>query len=275
MTSNSSQKKFYPNKKLGQNFLHDQNIIKKIISLGKIDKETVIEIGPGLGSLTKQLAEEANHVIAIEKDDRLLPQLKENLKDYSNIKIINADALTIDYSQLGGSKKLKLISNLPYNISTPILLRIHSERQLFSTIVVMLQKEVGERICSVKNTKSYGSLSILFQNYFDTKVNFKVSPKAFKPKPKVDSVVITLLPLEKPRFHVENEKFFKDFLRTAFSSRRKMLRNSLSNSFDKNVIDRALKNQGIDHKRRAETLSVEEFTKLSNEFYQSSRTSLY
>ncbi len=264
------QKKFYPTKKLGQNFLHDQNIIRKIVALGDIQKEndTVIEIGPGLGALTTHLAEKAKKVYAIEKDKRLLGPLEKAFKDYSNITLINKDALAIDYFEFAIQNKLKLIANLPYNISTPILLKIHENRNLFSRVVVMLQKEVGERICSPENRKSYGSLSVLFQNYFDTKVNFKVAPEAFKPKPKVDSVVIGLNPLNKPRFPVADEKFFESFLRTAFSSRRKMIRNSLSNSFEKTVIDTALENEGVDHKRRAETLSVEELVNLSNEFYK-------
>lgn len=270
MSSDKNQRKFYPSKKLGQNFLHDQNILIKICALGNInkDKDTVIEIGPGLGSLTKHIAEKAKLVYAIEKDKRLLDQLKENIKNYSNIELINEDALNIDYSLFTDCNNLKLISNLPYNISTPILLKIHKERHLFSNIVVMIQKEVGERICSEKNCKNYGSLSILFQNYFDTKVNFKVSPESFNPKPKVDSVVISLRPLKNSRFKVKDEKFFQSFIRSAFSARRKMLRNSLSNLFEKTTIDTALKNKGIDYKRRAETLSVEEFVKLSNEFYE-------
>ncbi|MGH7885170.1 MAG: 16S rRNA (adenine(1518)-N(6)/adenine(1519)-N(6))-dimethyltransferase RsmA, partial [Thermodesulfobacteriota bacterium] len=247
MAIEENQKKFTPSKKLGQNFLQDKNILGKIISLGNLEKnkDHVVEIGPGLGALTKLLAENSKTVYAIEKDTRVLVYLKKNLENYSNIELINKDVLDINFSSLVCNTKLKLIANLPYNISTPILLKIYNERDLFSQIIVMLQKEVGERICSEKNTKSYGSLSIIFQNYFDTKINFIVPPEAFKPKPKVDSVVISMVPLLKPRFEVSDEIFFQTFLKTAFSSRRKMLRNSLSNSFDIEIIDRALSNQRI------------------------------
>lgn len=272
MNSNSQNKKFFPSRKLGQNFLHDTNILKKIVSLGNLQKDTdeVLEIGPGLGSLTVHLAQNSRTVFAIEKDERLLEHLKKNLANIENVLLIHEDALDMNFSGLSDNR-LKLIANLPYNISTPLLFKIHSERDLFSSIIVMLQKEVGERICSEPDKKSYGVLSVLFQNYFDTKLNFTVKPSAFSPKPKVDSVVISLTPLEKPRFQTEDHDFFRKFVKSAFSTRRKMIGNSLSASFDKEFIKKALENAGIDLKRRAENLSVEELARTSNEFYRLSK----
>lgn len=272
MNNKSKESSFSPSKSLGQNFLHDTNILKKIVNLGNLDKQNdeVIEIGPGLGSLTVHLSQHSKAVYAIEKDKRLMALLKKNLENTKNVSIINQDALKMDFTGFS-DRKLKLIANLPYNISTPLLFKIFGEREFFSKIVVMLQKEVGERICSGKDSKSYGALSVLFQNHFDTKLNFTVKPDAFKPRPKVDSVVISMRPLERPRYHVDNDDFFKNFLKSAFSTRRKMIGNSLSRNFEKEIIKTGLETAGIDTKRRAENLSVEEFVNTANQFYRLTR----
>lgn len=269
MKKNSPKREFHPSRKLGQNFLNDQNILGKIVKLAELDKnrDETVEIGPGFGSLTKHLASGSKKVFAIEKDRRIMEQLEKNLSGITNVELISEDALKVDYPGISESS-LKLVANLPYSISTPLLFKIYEERKIFKKIIVMLQKEVGERICSGPERKSYGVLSVLFQNYFDTELNFRVKPSAFTPRPKVDSVVITLIPLEGPRFAVENPDFFKMFVKSAFSSRRKMIGNSLSGNFSRETAVTGLENAGIDPKRRAETLTVEEFAKCANHMYR-------
>ena len=264
-----NKNRFKHSKSLGQNFLHDQNILRKICDLSDINQEeTVVEIGPGQGALTSHLIEKAKSVIAIEKDKRLIEFLTDKFKNNDNFEIINEDVLKVDLTSFNDLKNLKLVSNLPYNITGPILIRLFKNKTLFSKIVLTIQKEVGDKICSKKDTKSYGSLSIIIQNYFEVKSNFKIPPTAFYPQPKVDSVVVSLKPLEKPRHFIKDEKIFETVTRQAFSTRRKTIKNSLENYFDKTLVFNALENSSIDQKRRAESLSIKEFANLANSFYE-------
>ncbi len=269
MENTNCEEVFRRKKKLGQNFLNDPNILNKICAAAQLQKEDhVVEIGPGKGSLTTHLAREAGSVTAIEKDERLKKILHNRLKESTNVRFIYRDVLRISFDRLSIGGKMKLVSNLPYNVSTPILFKLIDEREVFSKIVLMLQKEVAERISSSEGSKSYGSLSVLLQSYFKIKLNFKVPRRAFSPVPNVDSAVVTLDPLTEPAFAILSEKTFRTVTKHAFSSRRKTIRNSLCNFFEREITEQALKSSGIDQGRRAESLSLEEFARLSDSFHR-------
>ncbi len=225
--------------------------------------DEILEIGPGLGALTIALADKAKRVVAIEKDRKLYEHLSELLDVYPNVELINQDALKTDYSSLYSGQNLKVVANLPYSVSSPLLFTLLEQRQYFSSMVLMLQQEVGDRISASPGGKTYGSISVMLQAYYDITREFRVSPESFWPKPKVDSVVLKLVPLDMSRVNIRDEKLFEKVVRGAFSSRRKMLGNSLQSGFSKEVVIQALTKSGIDTKRRAETLSVEEFTTLT------------
>ena len=262
------EKIFRQTRRLGQNFLNDPNILRKICVAAKLQQEDhVIEIGPGKGSLTEHLALGAGTVTAIEKDARLRTFLDEKFAESPNVRFVYEDVLKTSFSRFSAKGKMKLISNLPYNVSSQILLKLLDERELFSKIVVMLQKEVAQRISSPKGQKSYGSLSVLLQSCFSVKLAFKVSRRAFYPVPKVDSAVVILDPLKKPLFSASTEKTFRAVTRHAFSSRRKTIRNSLGNFFERETVERALSDSHIDQGRRAESLSVDEFARLAESFH--------
>lgn len=259
---------FRQTKRLGQNFLNDPNILRKICATAKLHKEDhVIEIGPGKGSLTEHLVRGAGRVTAIEKDKRLKTFLDGKFGESTNVRFVYEDVLKIDFSRFSDGEKTKFVSNLPYNISTRILFKLLDERELFSRIVVMLQKEVAQRISSAKGRKSYGSLSVLLQSCFSVETAFKVSRRAFYPVPEVDSAVVVLDPLKEPVFSLSSEKTFRTVTRYAFSSRRKTIRNSLGNFFERETVERALSGSNIDQRRRAESLSVEEFARLADSFH--------
>jgi len=259
---------FRPSKSLGQNFLHDKNILRRIVKLAEIKTgDEVLEIGPGLGALTTFLADDATRVVAIEKDKRLEETLGELFGDRHNVELIFQDALKADFREFYSGKKLKVVANLPYSISSPILIKLLGVRDIVSSMVVMLQLEIGERICAPPGNKTYGSLSVLLQTFMDVKIEFRVSPECFWPKPRVDSAVLTLLPLKKPRTIVSDEQLFEKVIRAAFSSRRKMIGNSLRSILPKESVERVLESSGIDKSRRAVTLNIEEFGKLAEEVY--------
>ena len=259
---------FRHTKRLGQNFLNDPNILRKISAAAELREEDhVIEIGPGKGSLTEHLMLGAGRVTVIEKDSRLKTFLDEKFGESETVRFVYEDALKVSFSRFSAGGKMKLVSNLPYNVSTRILMKLLDERELFSKIVVMLQKEVAQRISSPKGRKSYGSLSVLLQSCFSIKLAFKVSRRAFYPVPAVDSAVVILDPLKEPVFSVSREKTFRAVTRHAFSSRRKTIRNSLGNFFERETIERALSDSRIDQGRRAESLSVEEFARLADSFH--------
>ena len=254
-----------PSKSLGQNFLKDKNILSKIIGLAELSKEDIVlEIGPGLGALTEELARLAGSVVAIEKDKKLIPHLTDLSNRLGNLKLVSEDSLKVDLRELFQGSGVKVVSNLPYSVSTPILIKLLESRDMFSSLVLMLQLEVGERIASGPGSKKYGSISVLLQTYFDISLEFKVPPSAFWPRPKVYSVVLKMVPLKSPRADIADEQLYEKVIRAAFSSRRKMLGNSLQSAFPKDTVQKALEASGIDPKRRAETLSIEEFAILTN-----------
>lgn len=254
-------------KSLGQNFLIDDKVLQDIVEGAEINKDDfVIEIGPGVGTLTKVLLEKGKRVCSIELDSDLIPILEEEFKDYTNFQLIHKDALKVDFNEIIGEEtSVKLAANLPYYVTTPIITKLITSDCHFKSLTIMIQKEVAERIDASPNCKEYGALSILVQYYCDTKIIRKVSPNSFMPRPKVDSIVIRLDKLDKPRVKVRDEKLFFRVVRESFNMRRKTLWNALKNiGLPKEQMLEAFKNSGIDEKRRGETLSVEEFAKLSD-----------
>lgn len=251
-------------KSLGQNFLKDPHYLNRIADAAQVGPEDqVLEIGPGLGHLTAVLAQRARKVLAIEVDDRLIPRLKNVFSACPNFELVHADALEYDYGSLNG--RWKVVANLPYYISTPIIQRLIARSDKFISLTLMLQKEVAERIASPPGGKEYGYLSVLVQFYTVPRIEFKVPPGAFTPSPEVDSCVTTLTLRSRPAVAVRDEAFFIRVIKAAFSQRRKTLRNSLKQlEAPKDRIDAVLNSTGIDLGRRAETLSVEEFGKLSD-----------
>lgn len=255
-------------KSLGQNFLIDDGVIRDIVEGANIkENDVVIEIGPGSGALTKELLSIAKEVIAIELDSELIPILKEELKEFDNLTLVNEDVLKIELGEIvKGKENLKLVANLPYYATTPIIAKILKQGINFKSLTVMIQKEVGERMSAKPKAKEYGSLSLLVQYYCDINIIRKVSPSSFMPRPKVDSVIIKLDKLQKPRVNVKNEELFFKIIRTAFNMRRKTMWNvikSLSDS-DKEKLEGIFQISNIDPKRRGETLSVQEFALLSD-----------
>jgi 16S rRNA (adenine1518-N6/adenine1519-N6)-dimethyltransferase len=265
-------------KSLGQNFLIDTNILKKIVGFAEL-KETsgAIEIGPGIGALTEQLARSSKKVVAFEIDQRLLPILAETLSPYTNVKIIHEDVLKADVKgviteEFQEIADLMVVANLPYYVTTPIIMKLLEEQLPIRGIVCMLQKEVADRISAKPGTKEYGSLSIAIQYYTEAEVVMIVPKTVFVPQPNVDSAVIRLTRREKPAVNVKDEDFFFQVTRTSFSQRRKTLLNNLTSGLPdgkqkKDLILEALQTSGIDPSRRGETLSLEEFAQLANELY--------
>ncbi|MBI5682096.1 MAG: 16S rRNA (adenine(1518)-N(6)/adenine(1519)-N(6))-dimethyltransferase RsmA [Deltaproteobacteria bacterium] len=257
-----------PRKRFGQNFLTDKNIANKIVRLADIKSDDVVlEIGSGIGALTDLLVETGAKIIAVEIDRTLFSILSERFSCKKNIKILNDDALKISYKDMAArfGKKLKVVSNLPYNISTPILFKFLDERQAFSSLVLMLQKEVAERIAAKPSCKDYGVLSVFVQMFMGTKVEFRIPPSAFYPNPKVYSSVLMLDVLDEPRAKIDDTILFKSLVNAAFNQRRKTLSNALKGlAVPHDVIVEALGATRIDPGRRGETLSIEEFARLCN-----------
>jgi 16S rRNA (adenine1518-N6/adenine1519-N6)-dimethyltransferase len=253
-----------PIKSLGQNFLKDPHYLNRIAEAAQVGPDDqVLEIGPGLGHLTTVLITRAKKVLAIEVDDRLIPHLHDKFSACRNFELIHADALKYDYGSL--SNRWKVVANLPYYISTPIIQKLIVHCDKFISLTLMLQKEVAERIASPPGGKEYGYLSVLVQFYTIPNIQFKVPPGAFTPNPEVDSYVITLTLRDQPAVMVKDEAFFIRVIKAAFSQRRKTLRNSLKQLGAPNDrMDAIFDSIGIDLGRRAETLSVEEFGKLAD-----------
>ena len=258
-------------KSLGQNFLIDDNVIDKIIDGARVKEgDKVIEVGPGIGTLTREMAKRAEKVVAVEIDKNLIPILKETLADFDNTEVVNEDILKVDINKLVDEKlsggPVKLIANLPYYITTPIVMKFLEEDIPVTDIVVMVQKEVADRMNAVPSTKDYGALSVAVQYYCDTEIVAKAPRHMFIPQPKVDSTVIGLHIREERKYKADNEQLFFKTVKAAFGQRRKTLLNSLSSMgvLDKAKIKEVLAEAGIDEKRRGETLSIEEFAHLSN-----------
>lgn len=251
-------------KGLGQNFLTSADILDKITSAAEIEGG-VIEIGAGFGVLTAALAKEADKVVTIELDERLLPVLQYTLDDFDNIKIVNADVLKLDIKSLiqeeFNGESISIAANLPYYITTPIITRLLEEKLPVKNIVVMVQKEVAERLSAKEGTKDYGAITVLCRYFAKPEIVVNVPASLFVPPPKVDSAVLRLKILDKPSVDVSDEKMFFRVVKAAFSQRRKTLLNCLCANFTINKTDMTslLESCGIDPRRRGETLSLEEF----------------
>lgn len=257
-----------PRKRFGQNFLVDKNIANKIVTLAGLNQaDIVIEIGPGLGMLTERLIDTEAKVVAIELDRKLVEVLQKRFLGIKNLEIINADALKLSYRGLSQrySKRLKVVSNLPYNISTPILFKFLDERDAFFSLLLMLQREVAERIVARPGTKDYGVLSVFTQFYTDVKIEFSVPPSVFYPRPKVYSSLVRFNILDRPKVDVKDPVLFRQVVKAAFGRRRKTLFNALKAiDLPTSIVDNTLRGCGIDPKRRGETLTLEEFGRLAN-----------
>lgn len=262
-------------KSFGQNFLTDTNILQKIVDTAEIDKNVnVIEIGPGIGALTEFLAENAAEVMAFEIDERLVPILKDTLRDHDNIKVINEDVLKADLQTRVKEFKnpnlpIKVVANLPYYITTPILMHLIESKIPFAEFVVMMQKEVADRISAEPNTKAYGSLSIAVQYYMTAKVAFVVPRTVFVPAPNVDSAILKMKRREQPLVEVKDEDFFFRVSKISFVHRRKTLWNNLTSHFGKSEevktkLEQALGNANIKPSIRGEALSIPDFARLSD-----------
>lgn len=258
------------NKNLGQNFLIDQNILDKIVEGAELDSDDcVIEIGPGIGTLTQEMAKHCKRVIAIEIDDTLISILNETLANFDNIKIIHKDALKVNFKELIREENLenvKVAANLPYYLTTPIITNLLIQKPGIKSITVMIQKEVAERILSKPGTKEYGALSLLCRYYSDVHKICRVSQNCFVPKPKVESEVVRMDIRETPSVSVIDEDLLFKVIRNAFNMRRKTLWNALKQTgLPENSLKEAFERAGIDPVRRGETLTLEEFGKLSDE----------
>jgi 16S rRNA (adenine1518-N6/adenine1519-N6)-dimethyltransferase len=259
-------------KNFGQNFLIDERVLNKIIAAADITEEdTVLEVGPGIGTLTQALAKSAKKVIAVEIDKTLVPILGEVLADYNNIEIINNDILKVDVAELvrqNGGKALKLVANLPYYITTPIIMGILEQKLPVESITVMIQKEVALRMQAAPSTKDYGALSLAVQYYCEPYLVANVPQNCFMPRPNVDSAVIRLTPHKNPPVVAKNEQLMFRLIKVAFSQRRKTLLNCIFNSnewgLDKEQIAELLVKCGFDERVRGETLTLEDFARLSD-----------
>ena len=262
-------------KSFGQNFLTDTNILQKIVDTAEIDDQVnVIEIGPGIGALTEFLAERAAQVMAFEIDHRLVPILADTLRDFDNVTVVNEDILKVDLAQHIQNFKnpdlpIKVVANLPYYITTPILMHLIESGIPFSEFVVMMQKEVADRISAKPNTKAYGSLSIAVQYYMTAKVAFIVPRTVFVPAPNVDSAILKMVRRPEPAVAVEDEKFFFKVSKASFTHRRKTLWNNLTGYFGKteevkDKLTKALDQAGLSPSVRGEALGLDEFASLAD-----------
>ena len=254
-------------KSLGQNFLVDDSVPRDIVSGAEVDEnDLIIEIGPGVGTLTAQLLNKAKKVVAIELDNDLIPILKQEIGDNPKFELIHNDALKVDFNEIiGEEKSVKLVANLPYYVTTPIIVKLLKENYNFKSLTIMIQKEVAERMNAGPGTKDYGALSLLVQYYCNTEIIRRVPPQCFIPRPKVDSIVIRLDRLSEPKVNVENEKLFFEIIRSSFNMRRKTLWNGVKNiGLAKESLELAFEEANVDSKRRGETLTIEEFATLSD-----------
>ena len=258
-----------PRKRWGQHFLVDRNILNKVIRTAELEKaDVVLEIGPGMGEMTFALARQAKRVIAVEIDRELAKRLKEKTADFSNIIVIEGDILKIGFEELyrQGGQQLKVVANLPYQISTPLVFRFIESKYLFSSLTLMLQREVAERMIASPGGKDYGPLSIFTQTVSDLSIQFYIKPSAFFPRPKVESAVIQIVWKEKALVRQEEEGWFKQVVKGCFSYRRKRLINALRHA-DLPLpedLEKRIEKIGIDSQRRPETLTIQEFARLAD-----------
>lgn len=267
--------KFIFQKKFGQNFLIDTHVLDKIIAAAGITKEDcVVEIGPGIGTMTQYLAEYGGCIVAVEIDANLLPILEETLKDYPNVRVINNDILKVDMNQLireyNNGRPVKVVANLPYYITTPIIMGLFESKAPIDNITVMVQKEVAQRMQAGPGSKDYGALSLAVQYYAEAYIVANVPPNCFIPRPNVGSAVIRLTRYLEPPIQVDEPRLMFRLIRASFNQRRKTLQNSLNNSpevpFSKEAIMAAIESLGMPSSVRGEALTLEQFGLLANYF---------
>lgn len=259
---------FFPKKRLGQHFLVDRNILNKIVRTAEVGKDDVIvEVGPGLGEMTLALARLAKQVIAVEIDSNLVEILKSKSGDLPNVEVVKGDILKVDFRHFfkKGEQPIKVVANLPYQISTPLLFRFIEAKEVFSAFTLMLQREVAERMVAAPGGKEYGPLSIFVQLFLDVFIRFFIKPSAFFPPPKVESAVVQMAWKEKPMVAMNHEEWFKSVVRAGFGYRRKTLINALKHSELSlpDSVESRMEKIGIDPRRRPETLTIEEFIRLA------------
>lgn len=260
-------------KKFGQNFLIDSNVLDGIVNAAKVtEDDCVLEIGPGIGSLTQYLAEAAGKVVAVEIDKTLIPVLTDTLSEYNNVTVINEDVLKVDIDEIvrkyNDNRPIKVVANLPYYITTPIIMKLFESGTPIESITVMVQKEVADRMVMGPGNKDYGSLSLAVGYYAKADAVMDVPPSSFIPQPGVGSAVVRLTRYSEPAVKVRDEKYMFEIIRTSFNQRRKTLSNSLSNNpvlrVSRQEVQDALVKMGIDEKARGEILSLEQFAQLSD-----------
>jgi len=258
----------FPKKRLGQHFLTDPNILNKVIRAAEVGNEDVVlEVGPGLGEMTLALAREVKKVIAVEIDPKLVAILEEKTKEHHNVQVVKSDILKVDFRHFleKEGRQLKVVANLPYQISTPLLFRFIESKEAFSAFTLMLQKEVAERMVAPPGKKEYGPLSIFVQLFLDVSIRFFIKPSAFFPPPKVESAVVQMAWKEKPMIQANEEEWFRRVVKACFGYRRKTLINALKHSELSlpEFIESRMEEAGIDPRRRPETLTIEEFASLA------------
>lgn len=265
--------KFHFQKKFGQNFLIDPHVLEKIIdAAGVTDEDFVLEIGPGIGTMTQYLCESARHVTAVEIDRNLIPILEDTLKEYENVDVVNEDILKLDLAafvkERNAGQPIRVVANLPYYITTPIIMGLFESHAPLKSITVMVQREVADRMQANPGTKDYGALSLAIRYYARPEIAANVPPNCFMPRPKVGSAVIHLVRHEKPPVWVEDEAQMFGIIRASFNQRRKTLANGLSNSpqihFGKEMILEGIRELGVPVTVRGEELTLEQFARLSN-----------
>lgn len=266
---------FRPSKRLGQNFLVDANILRRIIEAADPHPEDVIlEVGPGIGTVTEVLAPRVKLVLAIEYDRRLLAILEETLKPFSNVRVVKADALRVNFRELLSDVPMcnKMVSNLPYQIAAPLLVKVVGEYPEVKRSVVMLQKEIADRLLARAGSKNFGAFTLKISHFAEAEMVAKVSRKVFIPEPNVDSAVVRLERRKAPKVKVANEELLFDIINAAFEQRRKTIRNALSEAtlldFSRQEVGEALRMAGIDPSKRGEALELEDYGRLTNAFAQ-------
>jgi 16S rRNA (adenine1518-N6/adenine1519-N6)-dimethyltransferase len=264
-----SQYDIHPRKRLGQSFLEDMNIIRRIVALAEpAEGETIVEIGAGLGFMTEELAKRAGRVIAVEVDPRLAAVLRERFIGQDRVEVVETDVLKYDFSSAGSGERIKVVGNIPYHISSPILFRLLDFRRSISSMLLMFQKELADRIAAPPGTKDYGIPSVMVARYTRAVCELTVPPTCFYPVPDVVSSVLRIVVRQEP--DLPDEAIFSGIVRAAFAQRRKTLWNNLRRSgLPDEKVDRVFVRSGIDRTRRAETLSVEEFSRLTTAWIES------
>jgi 16S rRNA (adenine1518-N6/adenine1519-N6)-dimethyltransferase len=258
----------FPKKRLGQHFLVDRSILEKVIGTAQVGEEDVVlEVGPGLGEMTLALAHRVKRVIAVEIDPRLVAILEKKMEDYPNVQVVRSDILRLDFNHFfkKGEERIKVVANLPFQISTPLLFHFIELREFISTLTLMLQREVAQRMVAASGRKEYGPLSIFIQMFSEISIRFFIKPSAFFPPPKVESAVVYMSWKERPLIGKNDEAWFKKVVKACFGYRRKTLSNALKHSelTLPESIELEMEEIGIDPQRRPETLTIQEFINLA------------